>query len=86
MTFCEEQDDFINSKLLNPVFDQFDKEDWSNVNWSKFVIMVLVCNGGTNHMLNVNEIEETVQNRLMRLVTDHQVLSNPSNAEKLIDF
>lgn len=48
--------------------------------------MVLVCNGGSNHIINVDEMQDTVQTRLMRLVTDQQVFLNPTYAEKIIDF
>lgn len=32
--------------------------------------MVIVGNGGSNHLINVGEMQDTVQTRLMRLVTD----------------
>jgi hypothetical protein len=48
--------------------------------------MVLICNGGSHSLLNVGEMQETVQDRLMRLVTDQQILLNAGQAEKLLDF
>ena len=48
--------------------------------------MVLIGNGGSNHLLNVGEMQETVQTRLMLLVTDQQVMQFTAQAEKIIDF
>ena len=48
--------------------------------------MVLICNGGSHSLLKVGEMQETVQTRLMRLVTDQQILLNASQAENILDF
>lgn len=85
-TANDEVEDLINQKLLEPVFAQFEADEWQYPQWNKFVTMVLVCNGGSNGLLNVGELNETVQTRFMRLVADQQFLAKPALAEKIIDF
>jgi hypothetical protein len=69
-TANEESADLLNQRLLDPVFAEFEAEHWRNPCWAKFVVMVLICNGGSNGLLNIGELQETVQTRLMKLVAD----------------
>lgn len=59
---------------------------WSSLPWIKFVVFLMVCNGGSNHILSVGEVEETVQSRMIRLMIDTRDLQNPLSVDKIIDF
>ena len=68
-----------------PIFDNFNGSNWDSLSWAKFVVILMVCNGGHDAM-NVEGAEDTVQARLMKLVTDQQIFSDTSKAERIIDF
>ena len=46
----------------------------------------MVCNGGSNHLMQVEEVEETVQQRMIKLMIETNDLSQPMSADKIIDF
>ena len=43
-----------------PIFKQFDEINWDSLPWTKFVCFLLVCNGGSNHLMSVEDVDETV--------------------------
>ena len=50
------------------------------------MLFLIVCNGGSSHILSVEDVDETVQQRMIKLMIDNKYLTNPYNAEKIIDF
>ena len=82
--FAEEES--IKDQFLKPIFENFNTSSWDSVSWTKFVIILMVCNGGSNETMNIDEYEDTVQDRLMKLVTDQQVFTDVTKAERIIDF
>ena len=55
---------------MEPIIAKFDEESWGHLAWIKFVLIIIVCNGGNSNVLKVSAKEESVQDRLIRLVTD----------------
>ena len=68
---------------MKPILDNFDEERWAKQAWTKLVLIIVVCNGGNSNVMQVDEQEGTVQDRLIRLITDSSAGSH--HAEKLID-
>ena len=54
--------------LLDPIFEQFKKDDWSKVKWIKLVLLVLICNGAAFNLQPSDD--DTVQMRLIMLVME----------------
>ena len=75
----------MKDQFLQPIFENFNASNWASLSWMKFVVILMVCNGG-NDVMNVDGQEETVQARLMKLVTDQQTFTDVNKAEKIIDF
>ena len=74
----DEQEGWV-QKFIEPIFDHLDGENWSCVRFAKFVLILLICNGGANQLINVGDMmNENVQGRFMRFVMDKQY--------ELIDF
>lgn len=61
-------------KFLDPIFRQFEHDNWRYTKWIKFVTMLLVFNGGVNFDLNVEVLmDDNVQARFIRFITEKNV-------------
>ena len=80
------QTDCLN-KFLEPVLDNFAAQRWQHAAWTKFVLILLVCNGGTSAVTHLGSQEESVQDRLVCIVTEqHLGAGESSHADRLIDL
>ena len=61
----------IIGRFLDPILKSFDTQSWSHLSFIKFVMVIVVCNGGNSNAMSVSDKDETVQDRLIRLVTDN---------------
>jgi hypothetical protein len=83
VSFKFAEEDGIKSEFFKPILANFNDSNWAYLSWMKFVVILMVCNGG-NDVMNIEE--DTVQARLMKLVTEQQIVNDASKAEKIIDF
>ena len=70
----EDQKDNIHT-FLKPILANFEEQSWSSTAWTKFVMLIIVCNGGTENVAQVSDQDETLQDRLVNLVTGQQIPS-----------
>ena len=49
------------TNFLSPVLQNFKENDWKHASWTKFVLILVVCNGGAANVTQMDDLAgETV--------------------------
>lgn len=85
-----DQDTAIGSQqdFISAILNSFTKNQaWNHVKWVKFILMLIVCNGGSlSAQGGMMDFEETVQTRFMKLMMDHISNKGESQSRNMLDF
>jgi hypothetical protein len=54
----EKNEELTAKLLLDPIFKEFAKSKWNKTKWIKLVFLVMICNGGPNHIVNVGDMDD----------------------------